>query len=278
MILPIRCTALVICVALAAAAWTGEIDVQKLDMKPPSAGTASVQQLLPEEIAGVDVAHVALAGPLSLGEALSKEYDSVFLFIKGNGHLRAGKKTHPIEPETIALPIAFDSVMIDVAKGDTVHYVRIRKRLSAGDRKDMSGFKPRNDSDMYFTKFTDCQAYTEAIKSPKTVSRTVLPKDYVPRLAMGTVQTTGPDKVGAHEHPMLDQLFLGLADNDVVVYADDAQVRFPAYSLLHIPLGSQHWVEATDGCRMYYMWMDFFITKEGQEWLKTHQHVGDDGG
>ena len=99
----------------------------------------------------------------------------------------------------------------------------------------------------------------------------------VPRLAMGTVETSGPDRVAPHEHPMLDQLFLGLADNDVIVHADEAQVRFPAYSLLHIPLGSSHWVEAEDGCQMYYMWMDFFLTKEGQEWLKTHQHVVEPG-
>ena len=101
----------------------------------------------------------------------------------------------------------------------------------------------------------------------------MLPKDHLPRVAMGTVETTGPDEVGAHEHPMLDQLFLGLQDNDVIVHADDEQVRFTAYSLLHIPLGSRHWVEAEDGRRMYYMWMDFFLTKEGEAWLKTHKAV-----
>lgn len=183
-----------------------EINVQRFDMKTPIAGEVRTHKLLPDEIAGVEADHVALAGPLAHYELLSKERDTVFLFIQGQGSLQAGDESHPIVPETIALPISFDSIMIHVAKGNTLHYVRIQKQLSPGDREDMKEFAPRNNSKIYFTKFVDCQAYTEKIKSPKTVSRTVLPKDYAPRLAMGTVETSGPDKVGAHEHPMLSTL------------------------------------------------------------------------
>ena len=125
----------------------------------------------------------------------------------------------------------------------------------------------------YFKKFVDCEAYTEAIKSPNTVSRTVLPNKYIPRIAMGTVETIGPDKVDPHEHAMLEQLFLGLTDNQVVVFADEAQIEFPAYSVLHIPLGSSHSVKVKEGKKMYYLWMDFFLDKKGEEWLKTHKAV-----
>ena len=253
-----------------------EIHTKNLDMKSPTAGDVRSEKLLPGEVTGVEAEHVALAGSISRSEPLSKEYDTVFLFIKGGGSLQAGKKVRAIEAETIALPISFTNITIDVPEGNTLHYIRIRKRLSPRDLEDLKGFAPRSRSDIYFTKFSDCQAYTEKIKSPKTVSRTVLPKDYVPRVAMGTVETMGPDEVGAHEHPMLDQLFLGLAENDVIVHADDEEVRFSDFSLLHIPLGSRHWVEAEDGRRMYYMWMDFFLTKEGQEWLKTHKPVEGD--
>jgi quercetin dioxygenase-like cupin family protein len=251
-----------------------EIPVQKLDMKSPPVGKVHSETLLPGEVAGVEAEHVSLTGPISQSESLAEGDDTVFLFIKGRGNLQAGGEDHKIEPETIALPVSLANMAIDVAEGDTLHFVRIRKRLSAQDLQDMKEFTSR--SRIYFKKFSDCQAYTEAIKSPKTVSRTVLPKDHVPRVAMGTVETMGPDEVGAHEHPMLDQLFLGLADNDIIVHADGAQVRFSEYSILHIPLGSRHWVKAEDGRRMYYMWMDFFLTKEGEEWLKTHKPVEGD--
>ena len=108
------------------------------------------------------------------------------------------------------------------------------------------------------------------------MSRTVLPADIIPRVSLGTVETKGPDAVGAHEHAMLDQLFLGLAGNDVTVHADDLSARFTEYSLLHIPIGSSHWVTVEENKKLYYMWMDFFLTREGQEWLKTHKPVSRD--
>lgn len=266
---------------VASFAWTvmagssraAEIRFQNLDMNPPQAGKVIRERLLPGEVAGVEAEHVSLAGPASLVEPLTEGHDTVFLFVKGHGKLQAAGKDHSIEPEAIALPISLANVAIEVAEGDTLHFVRIRRQLSAQDLQDMKKFSSRSRSGIYFKRFSDCQAYTEAIKSPKTVSRTVLPKDHVPRVAMGTVETMGPDKVGAHEHPMLDQLFLGLAGNDIIVHADDAEARLTAFSLLHIPLGSSHWVEAENGDRMYYMWMDFFLTKEGEEWLKTHKAV-----
>ena len=250
-----------------------EIPLQNLDMKVPAAGEISKEELLLNEITGVGIEHVALAGAISHSEPLAAGSDTVFLFIKGQGSLRAGGEVRDIEPETIALPFSITNVTIDVAEGKTLHYVRVRKKLTAADRQEIKKYSSRKRGRMYFTKFSDCQAYTEAIKSPKTVSRTVLPKDHVPRLAMGTVETIGPDQVGAHEHPMLDQLFLGLANNNIIVHADEAQVRLPEYSILHIPLGSRHRVEAENERRMYYMWMDFFLTKEGEKWLETHQPV-----
>jgi hypothetical protein len=120
-------------------------------------------------------------------------------------------------------------------------------------------------------KFRDCPKYGEAIKSRKTVSRTLLPENYVPRVAMGTVETTGPDAVGAHRHPMLEQLFLGLNGNDITVVADSARANLTPFSMLHIPSASMHGSEVSQGKKLHYIWMDFFATREGQEWLKNHK-------
>lgn len=95
----------------------------------------------------------------------------------------------------------------------------------------------------------------------------------MPRLALGTVRAPGPDKVGAHEHPMLDQLFLGFANNNIVVHADGSSAPLGEFELLHIPLGSSHGVTVDENNMMYYLWMDFFVDREGQEWLKTHKPI-----
>ena len=70
---------------------------------------------------------------------------------------------------------------------------------------------------------------------------------------------------------MLEQLFLGLKDNDIMVSADEAKAQLTSYAILHIPLGSNHGAQVREGKKLYYVWMDFFITKEGQEWLKMHK-------
>ncbi len=250
-----------------------EIQQQKFDMTTPPPGEVRIEQLLVDEIPEVKASHVAVAGPASRTESPVDGRAAIFLFVKGTGTVHFGGEEQQIESETIALPISSDELTVKVPEGEVLHYVRISKQFSEEDLQDIKGFASRDAGGIYLKKFADCQAYREAIKSPKTVSRTVLPAGYIPRVAMGTVQTTGLDEVGAHRHPMLDQMFLGLAENDVVVTADDTHARFTEFSLLHIPLGSLHGVKAEEGTEMYYMWMDFFLTREGEEWLKTHKPV-----
>ena len=253
-----------------------KILVQEFNMQWTGDSRIFREELLPGEIAGTRVEHVAYAGPVSEPVALTGGYTHILLFIKGNGVLSADALSFSLEPETIAIPSAFRSVRVEVGENDTLHLLHFIKQLTAEDLEDLASFPAENKYDIYFTRFSDCEAYTEKIKSPNTVSRTVLPADIIPRVSLGTVETKGPDAVGAHEHAMLDQLFLGLAGNDVTVHADDLSARFTEYSLLHIPIGSSHWVTVEENKKLYYMWMDFFLTREGQEWLKTHKPVSRD--
>lgn len=252
-----------------------EIRVQNLRMQIEPGNHFFSEELLTGEIAETEVTHVVLAGPYKYSEKFSKGYDTILIFFKGIGKLIAKNQTFNIEPESIAIPFKNEKILIDVSDEETIHYLRINKKLSKQDLIDLQSFPAENRRKIYFKNFDECKAYTEKIKSPNTVSRTVLPKDHIPRIAMGTVETIGPDAVGAHKHPMLDQLFFGLAGNDVIVHADDNQVAFKEFSLLHIPIGSSHWVTVGEGNNMYYQWMDFFLTTKGQEWLKTHKHVED---
>lgn len=252
---------------------TPEIVVQQMKMELPSGKQLFKEELLPGEIADTKIEHIAYVGPTVHKVQLSDENISMFLFVKGNGTLKTDTSSFKLVPESIAIPMTYKSIKIEVVDGEELHFIRFTKKLSEQDIADLNGFPDDSKYDLYFTEFDDCEPYTEKIKSPNTVSRTVLPEDIIPRVALGTVEAPGPDEVGAHEHAMLDQLFLGLTDNDIVVHADGASAEFKEYSLLHIPIGSSHWVSVEENKRMYYLWMDFFLTKEGQEWLKTHKPI-----
>ncbi len=226
--------------------------------------------VLPDTIKGLTVDLVTVVGPGRHIEPPDQSREVVWLILAGKGTLRANDKVYQIEAETIAHAPNGWPCRFDVPGGQVLHALRLRTQLTAEDKAELKKYHANNAAP-HVKKFRECPAYREAIKSPKTVSRTLLPENIVPRMAIGTVETTGPDKVGAHRHPMLEQLFLGLKDNNITVIADGAKANLTPFSILHIPLGSNHGAEVAAGNKLYYVWMDFFAAKEGQEYLKMHQ-------
>ncbi|MFS4482369.1 cupin domain-containing protein [Hyunsoonleella sp. 2307UL5-6] len=226
--------------------------------------------ILANEIDGVTTEHVTITDDITKHVTLKEGYKTIYLFISGYGNLTSGDSIYKIVPETIMLPNNVNNISFKPLKNESLHYLKVSVFQTKLDVKDLQTFPKENINTIYFKKFTDCKSYTEPIKSPQTTSRTILPNKIIPRVAMGTVKTIGPDKVGAHEHGMLEQLFLGLKDNSTIVYADEAQINFPEYTLLHIPRGSSHSVSVNENKEMYYVWMDFFVDKDGEAWLKTH--------
>lgn len=230
----------------------------------------SAEQVLKNEVTGIQIEYVVVNGENVVTDAFKEGYRTIYLFFKGEGNVSTANVNYEIVPETILLPGTAEKTTINATNNTSVHYLKISSELTAQDQLEIIDFPVENTQEVYYAKFSDCKSYIEPIKSPNTVSRTILPNKYIPRIAMGTVQAKGPDEVGAHEHPMLEQLFLGLSKNNCVVYADDAKVDFPQHSLLHIPLGSRHSVSVEKDEVMYYVWMDFFLDSKGEEWLKTH--------
>jgi len=254
------------------------IAIQKLELAPPNsaaAGRVETREVLPGEIKDVILHLVSINGAGRHVEPANADHEIIWLFLKGRGTLRTQDATVEVAGETIARAPLGWAWQIDVAPGEVLHGLRICTKLSADDRLELKKF-PQHNAASLVKKFSDCPAYREAIKSPKTTSRTLLAENFVPRVALGTVETTGPDAVGAHRHPMLEQLFLGLQGNDINVTADAATARLTAFDILHIPLGSNHGAQVAAGKKLHYIWMDFFMTKEGQDWLKMHKPLAEE--
>jgi quercetin dioxygenase-like cupin family protein len=81
--------------------------------------------------------------------------------------------------------------------------------------------------------------------------------------------------VAEHDHPMLDQLFLGLKGCRCHCYAGYDHALLEENMLLHIPLGEKHHVEVGDGDRLAYIWLDYFLTLEGQKYMNEQHQVKD---
>ncbi|MGC4049334.1 MAG: hypothetical protein QM757_07445 [Paludibaculum sp.] len=258
--------------AMAGSAWAASagkaIPLEKWNVPQGKPGV-QIRPVLSGEIRGVSTDQILIVGPGQHLEPAHAKEAVVWLVLEGKATMLAGTAKFDVQGETIARAPQGVAWQIDVAKGEVLRAVRVRRELTADDLAEFKKF-PQNNAAPHVKKFSECTPYGEAIKSPKTVSRTLLPENYVPRMAVGTVETTGPDTVGRHKHPMLEQIFLGLKGNDITVLADEQNANLTEFAILHIPLGSNHGAEVAGGKKLHYIWMDFFIAKEGQEYLKNH--------
>jgi hypothetical protein len=231
-----------------------------------------VEDLLPGEIAGVRTRFVSIKGRSGVGGGGDPAAATVLLFLGGNARLTTGAVRQNVTEESIArIPYA-STYGITVRRGAVAHCLEVTKALDTADLDEIARHL-RSHTTLYFRKFRDCEEYTEDIKSRSTINRMLLPEGYVPRFAMGSVRTRGPDKVGRHVHPMLDQLYLGMDDCRCTVHAGRQRKVLTGDCLLHIPLASHHWVTVDEGDTLYYLWFDFFRTLAAQEYMNRQHHM-----
>lgn len=226
---------------------------------------APASTLLPGEISGlVTLLHRVAADAKVAFFPEAAGYHRIMLVLEGTGTLRSGEWEQHVEGLSVAIPQLDAPLSAAPSPGSLMTLLELRWTMLPGDAESLA----RASSQLpYFLPYAAARPYSEAIKSAQTVSRTLVPTGIVPRFAAGSVQTRGPDAVGEHAHPMLEQLFLGLPGNDCVVTADGQSQRLGAGTLLHIPLGSVHGVRVADGAALHYIWLDFFRDAAGEAWI-----------
>ncbi|MBL8027799.1 MAG: hypothetical protein JNL74_15355 [Fibrobacteres bacterium] len=224
--------------------------------------------VLPQEIEGVKTFYQEIKAKEVVEVSLAQDTANIYIVLSGNGRISAGDKDTEINGMAIYIPKKADKISISAASDLEVLQIvwQLTKEESASINQ---------ESFPYYLRYNDAKTYKEAIKSPKTINRTLVHEDLIPRFCMGSVETEGPDAVGAHSHPMLEQHFFGLNNNYCYVKADEAEILFPERALLHIPLGSEHSVRVEDGKKLHYIWIDYFRDAAGVEWIKK-MHKSDE--
>ena len=250
---------------------TGTIKNQRLIDTLPGAGSRTAGgEVLPGEIEGLrTLFHVVAPGDTVVTDTAPTQ-GRVYLFTSGTGYVGDGGDSRSIDEIALLAPRHGTALSI-TATDAPLHFLEL---VVALDVDDLAELQESAAEYPLLISYSNCSTYRERIKSEKTVNRSLLPEHTFPRLCIGSVETTGDDRVGAHEHPMLEQLFYGLRHNDCLVRADDAELAFGEGVLLHIPLGSRHGVEVRAPRRLHYIWIDLFRDREGMAWI-TQEHVPD---
>ena len=228
--------------------------------------------VLPGEIIGIETYYAELHGGIANKYLPEANEQRILLFTGGTGKIQQDGSSFAIDEFSLFVPDPYREFIISSGKED-LRYLEIILHLGT---EDLKWLWEREDKYPYFIRYTECREYVDDTKSGKSINRIILPEDVVPRLCIGSVQTSGPDEVGAHTHPMLEQLFFGLAGNDVVVFANDAEAGFLENDLLHIPLGSSHGVKVIAGKELHYVWIDVFHSLDDIDYIRENHFMKDE--
>jgi len=230
------------------------------------------KEVMPGVIEGVLIEFFGIKGSVNIGEESQTDNYDVLFFIDGKAVLKVGGKEFRPGSYYIARIPLNEPYNIRASEGEQSHFLRIRKYLDKDDLKVISENKEEH-SDLFVKSLDDSPVYIEDILSGKSRNRMILPEGKVPRFCMGTVETEGPDSVAEHEHPMLDQLFLGMKGCRGRCRANGESAPILENMILHVPLGSKHSVSVADGDRLDYIWFDFFFKLEDQKYMNEQHHI-----
>ena len=229
-----------------------------------------VKSLLVNEIGGVMSNFYIIKSGRKHSFKPLKSRTRVVIFLSNSGIVSSDNNFFELREMAVMAWQDNSTVKIE-AKSSPIELIEILMDLTPDD---VEIILKTNHKGIYFKNYSEADTYREKIKSTKTVNRTLLPANIIPRMVLGSVETQGPDVVGVHSHPMLEQLFWGLPGNSCLVKADKYEKYFGEKILLHIPLGSDHGVEVEEGKSIHYIWMDFFKDPKGVAYIEN-THIAD---
>ncbi|MBE7020965.1 MAG: hypothetical protein E7411_06005 [Ruminococcaceae bacterium] len=182
-----------------------------------------------------------------------EDFSRIFIISKGNVTVNNIK----LYERGICAFLPEDRVEIKADTSCVILEINVKGDMNEADKS----FLP------YYLNYNDAVTYKEDCKSEKTVSRFLLKHRILPDIAIGSVETEGPDKVGVHDHPLVEQLFYSFEDNDCNLEIDGELVPFKKNTLFHIPLGSSHGVDIPEDGKAHYVWIDYIFDKRGLEYM-----------
>lgn len=219
---------------------------------PEDATALSGKVLLENEIEGASVLHHTIPAGKALSLPAQENFIRILFLLRGNASFLAEEKSYAFNRRAVftALP----ETPVTVRAEEKTELLEIRWELNAADKAELASKKDRFP---FAEAYEDALQYRDPFKSETTVSRAIIIHDFIPRFAMGSVEAKSDDLVGQHAHPLLDQFFFSLSDNDADLLVDCRIFNFKDNTLIHIPLGSNHGVIAKGNQKMHYLWLDF---------------------
>jgi hypothetical protein len=181
---------------------------------------------------------------------LNEDRDTITVFFLYKGNASFKSNDDEFEYNEKAVFVTLPEYKVEVLAKSECQIVEIKWPVLRAINKD----------DFPYTKaYLDSEQYRDASKSDKTISRMIIPNTIIPGFSLGSVQTTGIDRIAQHCHPLQDQIFFSFDNNDINLLIDDEIKSLESNTFVHIPLASNHGVEVEESKVAHYLWVDFEI-------------------
>ena len=185
-----------------------------------------------------------------------EERMQIFTFASGLGIIKAGKKIFPIDEQSVFIP-DFDQDKLEITAGDTdIEFIHITGTMNDTDRRQMSHCQyvlPR------FVRFSEAIQYTERFtqeSGAKVKQHSVIAGRHLGRYTMGWVIGKGPDFVGQHTHPSLEQWYFMLQGADFTYDAGDRSIAVKEEDVSFTPHGTSHGSTCKEEGFINYVWFE----------------------
>lgn len=222
------------------------------------------KKLFDGEIKGTRVFHMSLKKGETFVSQGETHYLKVFFLVEGAVTFSSENTEHTFDERACYVPrpgLDARLVCLEDAALMELHWYLTEEDLAFVDAS--------STAYPFVQKYLECSQYHEDVKSDKSISRSIVEHHEMPRFAMGSNQSYGPDQVGIHAHPLLDQYFFSFPENKVDLLIDGERVPFGGNAMIHIPLGSHHGVDIPADGQMHYIWIDFLIDPAAVAFLDT---------
>ena len=185
-----------------------------------------------------------------------EERMQIFTFASGLWIIKAGKKIFPIDEQSVFIP-DFDQDKLEITAGDTdIEFIHITGTMNDTDRRQMSHCQyvlPR------FVRFSEAIQYTERFtqeSGAKVKQHSVIAGRHLGRYTMGWVIGKGPDFVGQHTHPSLEQWYFMLQGADFTYDAGDRSIAVKEGDVSFTPHGTSHGSTCKEEGFINYVWFE----------------------
>ena len=204
------------------------------------------------EIPGAAVFHVTVPAGQTLEVPADPAHYQIFVLMEGSCTVQTAGESLRFDQRVTFVPAPEEALALTAQEN-----AQLLKILWDITPEDVALRAQYNTAFPLVIRYADAIQYVDPNKSPKTISRMMIPHKMIPRFAIGSVESYGYDFVKPHSHPMLDQFFFSFAENNMSLIINGEYIPMGGNEIVHIPLGADHGVEVTGTDHLHYMWIDF---------------------